>query len=46
MIHEVAHERVQEILAKTEPVPLLPGADAELDRTLNQAIQFVRATAG
>ncbi len=46
MIHEVAHERVQEILAKAGPVPLLPSADAELERALNQAIQFTRAKEG
>jgi trimethylamine:corrinoid methyltransferase-like protein len=46
MIHEVAHERVQEILAKAQPVSLLPGADADLERALNQAVQFVRAKEG
>jgi trimethylamine--corrinoid protein Co-methyltransferase len=39
MIHEVAHERVQDILAKAGPVPLLPGADAELERALRKATQ-------
>ena len=46
MIHEVAHERVQEILAKAEPAPLLLGADAELERALNQAIHYVRVKEG
>jgi len=46
MIHEVAHERVQEILAKAEPVSLLPGADTELERALNQAVQYVRVKEG
>jgi trimethylamine:corrinoid methyltransferase-like protein len=39
MIHEVAHERVQEILAKAGPVPLPPVADAELERALRRATQ-------
>lgn len=37
MIHEVAHERVGEILAKAGPVSLPPGADAELERILQEA---------
>jgi len=37
MIHEVAHERVEEILAAAGPVPLPPGADAELERALARA---------
>jgi trimethylamine--corrinoid protein Co-methyltransferase len=36
MIHEVAHERVKEILAKAGPVELPPGADAELERVLRR----------
>ena len=43
MIHEVAHERVQEILAQAGPVPLPPGVDAELERALNQAIRETKA---
>ena len=39
MAHAVAHERVEEILAKAGPVALLPGADAELERALNKAIR-------
>jgi trimethylamine--corrinoid protein Co-methyltransferase len=34
MIHEVAHARVQEILASAGPVELPPGADAEMERVL------------
>ncbi len=37
MAHEVAHERVQAILAKAGPVPLPPDVDAELERALNRA---------
>ena len=39
MIHEVAHERVQEILASAGPVPLPPEVDAELERALNKAVR-------
>jgi trimethylamine--corrinoid protein Co-methyltransferase len=39
MIHEAAHERVLEILAKAGPVELLPGADAELERALRSAVK-------
>ena len=39
MSHEVAHDRVQEILAEAGPVELLPGADAELERALSKAIE-------
>jgi trimethylamine--corrinoid protein Co-methyltransferase len=39
MIHEVAHERVMEILAKTGPVELPHGADAELERALRSAVK-------
>lgn len=37
MIHEVAHERVEAILAEAGPVPLAPGVDAELERALRNA---------
>lgn len=37
-IHEVAHERVLGILEKAGPVELPPGADAELERALQKAI--------
>lgn len=39
MIHEVAHERVLEILDKAGPVELAPGADAELERALREAVE-------
>jgi trimethylamine---corrinoid protein Co-methyltransferase len=39
MIHEVAHDRVLEILSKAGPVELMPGADAELERALQMAIR-------
>jgi trimethylamine---corrinoid protein Co-methyltransferase len=42
MIHEVAHERVLQILDKAGPVELVPGADAELERALEEAIREVR----
>jgi hypothetical protein len=37
--HEVAHDRVQEILAKATPVELPPGADAELERVLAEVLE-------
>jgi trimethylamine--corrinoid protein Co-methyltransferase len=40
MIHQVAHNRVKEILASAQPVDLLPGADSELERALRNAIQL------
>jgi len=39
MIHEVAHERVEEILEKAGPVELPPGADGEMERALNKAVK-------
>jgi len=39
MGHEVAHERVQEILSKAEPVELPPGADEELERAFRMALE-------
>ena len=43
---DAAHERVQQILAKTSPTPLPQGADAELERILSQGVQLLdkRAT--
>jgi trimethylamine:corrinoid methyltransferase-like protein len=38
MTHEVAHERVLEILDGAGPVELPPGADEELERALLQAV--------
>lgn len=40
MVHEVAHERVGEILASAGPVPLPPGVDQELERALARAIAW------
>ena len=37
MIHQVAHERVLDILAKAGPIELPTGVDAELERALNKA---------
>ncbi|MDR3578074.1 MAG: trimethylamine methyltransferase family protein [Anaerolineaceae bacterium] len=37
MIHEVAHERVEQILAKAGPVELVPGADAALEQAFRKA---------
>jgi trimethylamine--corrinoid protein Co-methyltransferase len=39
MIHQVAHQRVLEILDTAGPVELPPGADAELERALRGAIE-------
>jgi len=39
MIHEVAHERVEEILEKAGPVELPPGADAQMERALHKAVK-------
>jgi trimethylamine--corrinoid protein Co-methyltransferase len=38
-IVDVAHERAQEILANSGPVPLPPGADEALERVLREAIE-------
>jgi len=46
MAHEVAHERVQAILASAAPVELPPGADAELERALNAAVRETLAAKG
>ena len=40
MIHDVAHERVEEILRTAGPVPLPPGADAEIERAVQRAITW------
>jgi trimethylamine--corrinoid protein Co-methyltransferase len=45
MIHQVAHERVLEILEKAGPVELPAGVDAELERALNRAIQYAEKKA-
>ncbi len=43
MIHEVAHQRLEAILAKAGPVELLPGADAALEKALQSAQKWARA---
>ena len=43
MSHEVAHDRVQEILAEAESVELPPRADGELERVLSKALEETRA---
>jgi trimethylamine--corrinoid protein Co-methyltransferase len=39
MVHEVAHERVIEILAKAGPVELPGGADSDMERALRSAVE-------
>ncbi len=46
MAHEVAHERVLEILAKAGPVELPPGVDAEMERALRKAVQETEGARG
>jgi trimethylamine--corrinoid protein Co-methyltransferase len=43
MSHELAHERVQQILSKAGPLELPPGVDAEMERALRNAIRFAEA---
>jgi trimethylamine--corrinoid protein Co-methyltransferase len=43
MSHELAHERVQQILSKAGPLELPPGVDAEMERALRNAIRFSEA---
>ncbi len=38
--HQVAHERVLQILDQAGPVELAPGVDAEMERALQKAIRF------
>ncbi len=45
MAHQVAHDRVVEILEKAGPVDLPPGVDAEMERALRKAIEFAEARA-
>ncbi len=40
MMHEVAHARVEEILAAAGPVPLPAGVDAEIERAVQRAIAW------
>ena len=42
MIHEVAHQRVEQILAKENPIELLPGADAALEEALRNAQKWAQ----
>jgi trimethylamine--corrinoid protein Co-methyltransferase len=42
-IVDVAHDRVESILAKAEPVPLPAGADQALDKVLGEAIDELSA---
>ena len=46
MIHEVAHDRVLEILSKAGPINLPAGADAELERSFDRARQWSAAQRG
>ena len=39
MIHEVAHERVLDILAKAGPVELPASVDRELERALHKGLE-------
>jgi trimethylamine--corrinoid protein Co-methyltransferase len=45
-IDQVAHQRVLDILDKAGPVELPPGADAELERALRQAVEERLKTKG
>jgi trimethylamine--corrinoid protein Co-methyltransferase len=40
MGHQVAHDKVLQILEKAGPVELPPGVDAEMERALQKAIRF------
>jgi trimethylamine---corrinoid protein Co-methyltransferase len=46
MSHEIAHERVQEILAAAGPVPLPAALDAALEQALNAAVAETKSMAG
>jgi trimethylamine--corrinoid protein Co-methyltransferase len=45
MAHQVAHEKVLQILDKAGPVQLPPGVDAEMERALHKAIAYANANA-
>ena len=45
MGHQVAHDKVLQILEKAGPVELPPGVDAELERALQEAIRFAEVWA-
>ena len=46
MSHEIAHDRVQEILAAAGPVPLPAAVDAALEQALNHALKETDRMAG
>jgi trimethylamine--corrinoid protein Co-methyltransferase len=41
--HQVAHERVKQILEHAGPVELAPGVDAEMERALQKAVHYTEA---
>ena len=43
MSHQLAHDRVIQILEKAGPVELPPGVDAEMERSLRKAIEYAEA---
>lgn len=43
MSHQVAHDRVQEILEDAEPVALPPGVDGALEQALSKALEETKA---
>jgi trimethylamine--corrinoid protein Co-methyltransferase len=45
LAHQLAHERVMQILKQAGPVELPPGVDAEIERALQKAIQYTEAKA-
>ena len=45
MSHQIAHEKVLQILEKAGPLALPPGIDAEMERALNKAIEFADSKA-
>jgi trimethylamine:corrinoid methyltransferase-like protein len=45
MGHQVAHDKVLQILEKAGPVELPPGVDAEMERALQKAIRYADAMA-
>jgi trimethylamine--corrinoid protein Co-methyltransferase len=42
--HQVAHERVEQILSQAGPVELLPGADAEMERVMGKVLRQASAS--
>jgi len=46
MAHEVAHDRVVEILSKASPVELPPSADKALDEALKRAVAWAEKQSG